>query len=69
MRGSVQDFDHQFLTLTEKYDDWLPSGLAERDMGQWVGRIITTLKALEYPKAKERIEQAASAGTWKREMG
>ena len=65
LRSGVKGFDHQFETLTEKYSDWLPSDIAERDMGPWVGRTITTLKAFEYPDAKERIEQAASAGAWK----
>ena len=64
-RDSDKEFDHRFLTLTEKYSDWLPSDIAERDMRPWVGRTITTLNAYEYPDAKERIEQAVSAGTWK----
>ena len=64
-RDSDKEFDHRFLTLTEKYSDWLPSDIAERDMRPWVDRTITTLNAYEYPDAKERIEQAVSAGTWK----
>lgn len=68
MRGGTTDFDHQFLTLKEKYSDWLPRDLVERDMRLWVGRIIAILKAFEYPDAEERIKQAASLGTWKKEV-
>ena len=55
-----EDFDHDFMTLREKYSSWLPSDLKERKIIDWVGRLISILKAYEYEDAVKRIEQAVA---------
>ena len=57
---SEQDFDHDFMTLREKYSSWLPSGLRERKIIDWAGRFISILNAYEYEDAVKRIEQAVT---------
>lgn len=59
-----EDFDHTFLTLIEKHQSWLPKGVPDSDLKPWVGRIIATLEALDYPASKQRIERAVDQGTW-----
>ena len=55
-----QDFDHNFMTLKEKYSSWLPTDLKERKIIDWAGRFISILNAYEYEDAVKRIEQAVT---------
>ena len=57
---SEQDFDHDFMTLREKYSSWLPSDLRERKIIDWAGRFISILNTYEYEDAVKRIEQAVT---------
>ena len=62
-----EDFDHTFLALKEKHQCWLPNGASETDLIQWVERIIATLKVLDYPASKCRIERAVAQQSWTEE--
>ena len=57
---SEQDFDHDFMTLREKYSSWFPSDLRERKIIDWAGRFISILNAYEYEDTVKIIKQAVA---------
>ena len=59
-----QDFDHDFITLKEKYSSWLPADLKERKIMDWTGRIISIFNAYDYEDAVKRVERVVAAKSW-----
>ena len=64
------NYDHDFVTLKEKYQSWFPRDLKEYDMKEWAGRIISILKFNDnYEVSGQRIKQAVSSKSWGKEEG
>ena len=65
-----QNYNHDFVTLKEKYQSWFPRDLKEYDMKEWAGRIMSILKFNDnYEVSGQRIKQAVSSKSWGKEEG
>ena len=63
-RGEDRDLGHDYAALMEKYRDWIPGDRSGQALDKWIGRIIATLKAMDYTAVESRIERAAAQGSW-----